>query len=438
MSFKNFVKEYKEAIDETVYTATHESGLKVILIKKKGFKKSYATFSTKYGSVNTGFIVPGETEVTKVIDGVAHFLEHKVFEQPDGTNAFAEFSKYGASANAFTSFGVTNYLFSCTDYFFENLEILLNFVQTPYFTTENVEKEKGIIAQEIKMYEDDAEQTCFYNCLAGMYQNHPVKTKIAGSVEEIMKTTPSLLYKCYNTFYHPSNMAVICVGDIDENKLLKVVDKCIKADKPNEKITQVFPKEPEAVVKETTKAEFDIPVPMFMLGFKDRFTGGSGKELLEREILSQCILQTLFGASSPFYTTLYEKGIINSTFSASYEYEDSCAYAMFMGESKEVLKIREEIYNTIEKTAKNGLDEDSFERAKRMIYGKFLSLLDSVENTGNEYMFSYHRGVDLFDYPEVCRKITTEAAMKRLKELFVKEYSSLSVVNPKKEGRENE
>ena len=158
-----FTKKYYDTLNESVYTATHKSGLKIILIKKPGFKKSYATFSTKYGSIDTEFIVPGETEVTRVIDGIAHFLEHKVFEQPDGSNAFADFSKYGASANAFTSFGVTNYLFSCTEYFKENLEILLDFVQTPYFTEENVEKEKGIIAQEIRMYEDDAEQTCMYN-----------------------------------------------------------------------------------------------------------------------------------------------------------------------------------------------------------------------------------------------------------------------------------
>ena len=195
-----FTKTYYDTLNETVYSATHKSGLQVILIKKPGFKKSYATFSTKYGSINTEFVVPGEDETTKVIPGIAHFLEHKVFEQPDGSNAFNDFSKYGANANAFTSFGVTNYLFSCTDYFYENLEILLNFVQTPYFTEENVEKEKGIIAQEIRMYEDDAEQTCMYNCLEAMYENHPVRINIAGKVEDIMKTTPELLYKCYNNF----------------------------------------------------------------------------------------------------------------------------------------------------------------------------------------------------------------------------------------------
>ena len=244
-----FTKTHYDTLGETVYSATHKSGLRVILIKKEGFKKSYATFSTKYGSINTQFVVPGENEVTSVIDGIAHFLEHKVFEQPDGTNAFNDFSKYGANANAFTSFGVTNYLYSCTDHFYENLEILLNFVQTPYFTEENVEKEKGIIAQEIRMYEDDAEQTCMYNCLEAMYENHPIRINIAGTVDEIMKTTPELLYKCYNTFYHPSNMALICVGDLDENKIGEYVEKCIKHDSPHGEITQVFPEERKEISK---------------------------------------------------------------------------------------------------------------------------------------------------------------------------------------------
>lgn len=428
----NFTKMHYEALNETVYSATHKSGLEVIIIKKPGFKKSYATFSTKYGSINTRFVVPGESEVTTVIDGVAHFLEHKVFEQPDGSNAFADFSKYGANANAFTSFGVTNYLFSCTDFFFENLEILLNFVQTPYFTDENVEKEKGIIAQEIKMYEDDAEQTCMYNCLEAMYENHPVRTNIAGSVEEIMKTTPELLYKCYNTFYHPSNMALICVGDIDEQKVWEYVEKCIKTDSPHGKITQIFPSEKETVNKSYIEAKFDIPVPMFMIGFKDKYTGGNGKELLEREVLTSAVLRTLFGKSSGFYKKLYDSGVINKTFSVFYEYEDSCGYAAFFGESEKTQEIKDEIFSTIENTLRDGIDKDAFERAKKVLCGQFMAVLDSVESFGNEYMMSYHKGVNLFDYVSVCEKLTADDAQRRIKELFNEKQCAVSLVLPKK------
>ncbi len=427
----NFTKKHYDTLNETVYTATHKSGLKVILIKKPGFKKSYATFSTKYGSINTEFTQPGETETTKVIDGVAHFLEHKVFEQPDGSNAFNDFSKYGANANAFTSFGVTNYLFSCTDYFFENLEILLNFVQTPYFTEENVEKEKGIIAQEIRMYEDDAEQTCMYNCLEAMYEKHPVRVNIAGSVEEIMKTTPELLYKCYNTFYHPSNMALICVGDIDENKLLETVEKCIKKDTPHGKIAEVFPIENKTAYKRRIEAKFDIPVPMFMIGFKDPTVGGTSDELLKRETLTNCILRVLFGKSSEFFTKLYDSGVINKSFSSFYEYEDSCGYAAFFGESEKIQEVEKEIFATIENAKKNGIDKDSFERAKKVLLGQFMAVLDSVENFGNEYMFAYHRGINLFDYVSICENLTVEDAKTRISELFTEEQCSTSVVLPK-------
>ena len=428
----NFAKIHYDVLDETVYTATHKSGLKVILIKKPGFKKSYATFSTKYGSINTEFVVPGETETIKVIDGVAHFLEHKVFEQPDGSNAFNDFSKYGANANAFTSFGVTNYLYSCTDYFYENLEILLNFVQTPYFTEENVEKEKGIIAQEIRMYEDDAEQTCMYNCLEAMYEKHPVRVNIAGSVEEIMKTTPELLYKCYNTFYHPSNMALICVGDLDENDIMKMVEKCIKTNTPHGEITQVFPKESEKAYKRRIEAKFDIPVPMFMIGFKDPSVGGTSDEMLKREILTNCILRALFGKSSAFYKKLYDSGVINKTFSAFYEYEDSCGYAAFFGESEKTDELEKEIFLIIDDAKKNGIDKDSFDRAKKVLLGQFMSVLDSVEGFGNEYMFAYHRGINLFDYARICDELTHEDAKSRLEEIFKEEQCSTSIVLPKK------
>lgn len=426
-----FTKTYYKTLGETVYSAVHKSGLKVILIKKPGFKKSYATFSTKYGSINTEFVVPGETETTKVIDGVAHFLEHKVFEQPDGSNAFNDFSKYGANANAFTSFGVTNYLFSCTDYFYENLEILLNFVQTPYFTEENVEKEKGIIAQEIRMYEDDAEQTCMYNCLEAMYEKHPVRINIAGSVEEIMKTTPELLYKCYNTFYHPSNMALICVGDLDESKIWEYVEKCIKQDTPHGKITQVFPEEASRAAQRRIEAEFDIPIPMFMIGFKEPSFGGSSDEILKRETLTSCILRVLFGKSSDFYKKLYDSGVINNTFSSFYEYEDSCGYAAFFGESEDVETVEKEIFSAVKSAKEKGLDKDAFERAKKVLCGQFMSILDRVESFGNEYMMAYHKGVNLFDYASVCESLTVEEARKRLEELFNEEQCAVSVVKPK-------
>lgn len=423
----NFNRKYDELLKEETYFAEHKSGLKVIVIKKNT-EKSYATFSTRYGSINTEFVVPGETEVTKVIDGVAHFLEHKVFEQPDGTSAFTLFK--GASVNAFTSFDVTNYLFACTDYFYENFRNLLSYVQTPYFTKENVEKEKGIIAQEVRMYDDDAGQVCFYNCLKGLYKNHPVRTEIAGSVEEVMKTTPELLYKCYNTFYHPSNMAIICVGNIDPQRLGDIVDEMITKDKPEGEIRQVFPEEPDEIVSPESEAYFEVAKPQFMLAFKDNAVGG---DMLKRDIVTSALIQVLTGRSSPLYEKLYEQGLINRYFGGYYEYGTSFAFASFGEESSDPKAVAEALYAEIDRVKREGIDKAAWDRAMNMLYGRYIRLVGGdVEHLGNSYMFSYHRGIDLLTYPEVWKSVTIEDAQERLNELFRRDRASLSIVYPKK------
>ncbi|MDO4563128.1 MAG: pitrilysin family protein [Clostridia bacterium] len=425
-----FEKIYDEALREMVCKAKHPSGMDVIVIKKKGYSKKYATFSTKYGSINTDFVVPGEGEVTHVIDGVAHFLEHKVFEQPDGTNAFERFAKFGGNANAFTSFGVTNYLFSCTDNFYENLGVLLDYVQKPYFTQENVEKEKGIIAQEVRMYDDDPNQTVFYNCLKAMYKNHPVRVEIAGSVQEIMKTTPELLYKCYNTFYNPSNMALIIVGDVDEERVGKMAEEFITKS-GNGEIKQIFPDEPKEIVESYIEAKRELSMPSFMLGYKDPETGGSGEELLRRDITSSIALELIAGHSSELYKKLYDAGDINWNFGISYDYETSFAFAAFSGDSADPKKVRDAIFAQVRAMAKTGVDIEALERCKKKMQGNMIRLLNSVEHLGNEYMFSYHRDVNLFDYPRICASVNAEDVNARISMLLDEKNAALSVVNPK-------
>lgn len=421
-----FIKKQDELLKDEIYVGEHKSGLKVIVLKKNT-EKSYATFSTHYGSIHTEFVVPGETEVTKVIDGVAHFLEHKVFAQPDGSDAFSLFK--GASVNAFTSFGVTNYLYSCTEYFYENFRQLLSYVQTPYFTEQNVEKEKGIIAQEVRMYDDDAGQVCFYNCLEGLYKNHPVHTKIAGSVEEVMKTTPELLYKCYNTFYHPSNMAVICVGNLDPEKIGGIVEELITKDKPHGEIKQIFPQEPEEIVESQREAYFEVAMPEFMLGFKDIEVGG---DMLKREIVSNALIQVLVGRSSPLYEKLYREGLINRSFGGYYDYETSFGLAAISGETKDPKAVEEAIFEEIERVKAEGIDPKAWERSMNVLYGNYIRLMGGdVENIGNEYMFAYHRGIDLCSYPAVWKTVTIEDAAERLNYLFVRERSCMSIIYPK-------
>lgn len=421
-----FNEKYDEILKESVFEGVHESGLRVAVLKKET-AKSYATFSTKYGSINTEFVVPGESEVTKVIDGVAHFLEHKMFEQPDGGSAFNLFK--GADVNAFTSFGVTNYLFACTDYFYENLEQLLSYVQTPYFTKENVEKEKGIIAQEVRMYDDDPGQVCFHNCMEGLYKNHPVHTKIAGSVEEVMKTTPELLYKCYNTFYHPSNMAVVCVGNLDPERIGEIVDRLIPKERPDGEIRQVFPEEPAEIVRAESSQKFEIAMPSFILCFKDIETGG---DMLKREIVSSALISTLFGSCSPLYEDLYNKGLINRSFGGFYDYETSFGFADISGDSKDPKAVAQAVHGEVARVLREGIDEKAWERSMNALYGRYIRLCGGdVEDIGNEYMFALHRGIDLSDYPKVWKSVTLDDAMTRLRVLFAPERSTLSMVFPK-------
>ena len=261
---------YNEKIGEKLYVTTHKSGLKVCVMPKRDYVKTYAVIGTDFGSVNNKFISFGENEEITVPDGIAHFLEHKMFEQPDGSNVFESFARFGANANAYTSFDVTAYLFETSENVIENLEILLDYVQKPYFTDENVLKEQGIIAQEIKMYDDEPSWRLMMNFLSAMYHKHPVRIDIAGSVESISKITKETLYKCYNTFYDMSNMALFVVGNVSPEEIAECVEKNILSEKaPDGKISKIFEDEPVTVLKKTAYQKLSVSVPSFMFGYKD-------------------------------------------------------------------------------------------------------------------------------------------------------------------------
>ena len=296
-----------------------EPGLEVFVLPKKGYKKKYATYSTNFGSIDSHFVVEGEGEELVVPDGVAHFLEHKLFEDEEG-NVFDRFAKLGASSNAFTNFTNTTYLFSSTDHFEECFEILLDFVQNPYFTEESVEKEKGIIEQEIRMYEDNPGWRIFFNLLTALYRKHPVQKDIAGTVESISHIDKDVLYKCYRTFYHPSNMALFVVGDVDADKVLDQVAANIgrRNYSPLGEIKRIYPEEPRELEKEQVVQELVVSQPIMNLGFKDLDVGYDGERLFRRELATALVLDVVFGSSSKLYNELYEEGIIDDEFDAGY------------------------------------------------------------------------------------------------------------------------
>lgn len=426
-------KIVNDILKEEVYYEKLQNGLDVYFMPKRGFMKKYAILATNYGSNDLEFVPIGEDKKIRVNEGIAHFLEHKMFEQPDGGDAFDKFSKLGVNANAFTNFTMTAYLFSATENFYESLEHLIDYVQTPYFTDENVEKEKGIIAQEIKMYNDDPDWNVYFNCLKAMYVNYPARIDIAGTVDSIYKITKEELYKCYNTFYNPGNMALFVVGDLDVEKVIDVTKKSnnYKVDRLSKSIERFYPEEPESVKEKEVIEKFPISMPMFNIGFKDSNVGLKGKELLRKEIVTDILVGMLFKKGSKLYEDLYMQGLINENFGAGFSSQVDYAFSIIAGDSKEPKKVKEIILHYIEKSKKEGLSKEEFERTKKKKIGSFIKCFDSINFIGNSFISYVFKDINLLDYLDIIKDITFEEVEERLKEHFKEEYCVISIVEPK-------
>ena len=426
-------KIVNEILKEEIYYEKLENGLDVYFMPKKGFTKKYAVLATNYGSNELEFIPIGEDKKIRVNEGIAHFLEHKMFEQPDGKNAFDLFSKYGASANAFTNFTMTAYLFSCTENFYECLGHLIDYVQTPYFTDENVEKEKGIIEQEIKMYNDDPDWNVYFNWLKAMYVNYPVRVDIAGTVESIYKINKEELYKCYNTFYNPGNMTLFVVGDLDVNKVMDVVKEYNHYDieKLDHKIEKFYSKEPDYVNEKEVIAKFPISIPMFNIAFKDNNVGISGRELMKKEVITEILIDMIFKRGTALYEDLYMQGLINENFGSGFSSQVDYGFTIIGGDSKNPKEVKRIILEYIEKYKKEGLDKTAFERTKKKKIGHFLKYFDSINFIANNFISYNFKKMNLLDYLEVIKDVKFEEIEERLKSHLKEEYCVISIVEPK-------
>lgn len=421
-----------ELTGEALYYSKTPSGLEVYIMPRAGYSASYAIFGTKYGSVDSEFVVPGEDKATVVPDGIAHYLEHKLFDQPDGTNVFDEFSKYGANANAFTSFNMTAYLFSAADYVEKNLEILMDYVQSPYFTEESVQKEQGIIGQEIRMYDDSAPWRVFFNYLGCLYHSHPVKKDVAGTVESISHITADYLYKCYNTFYNLSNMTIFVTGDFDPYRIAEVIEKNIKNNEPfSEEIKKLYPNEPESIVKRYAEQKLEVSMPLFMLGFKDTDTGYSGDALLKKYVEMNILIKMLFSKGSNFYKKLYEDGTINDSYSVDYTVQADYAFTEFEGESKNPEAVFDAVLEEVKRVKKEGIDEAEYERAKKVLWGDYIRAYNDVESFAHTFLSMHMMGVDFLNYESVYKSITYGDIVKRFENHFKPENAALSVVREK-------
>lgn len=421
------IHESKE-LRERLYEIDHSSGLKIFVMPKANYKSTYAVFGTKYGSIDTCFKRSDQKEYTRVPEGIAHFLEHKLFESEE-LDAFTRYAETGASANAFTSFDKTCYLFQCSDRFADSLKILLDFVTHPYFTKETVEKEQGIIGQEITMYYDVPGWMSTFNLLRCLYKNHPVRIDIAGTVESISQITDKLLYDCYHTFYNLNNMALAVVGNVTPEEVIKVCDEMLKKSE-DVTIERVFDEEPRDIVKSYEEYCLAVSMPVFSFGYKEacKTPQRTVQETVEMEIL----LEILAGETSNLYSALFEKGLINSTFSKEYFTGNGYEAVIFEGESTDAKTVAQAIKEEVARLRKEGISDQAFESARRSLYGREIMSYNVTDDVANAVIGCYFAGYSIFDPLEVYKNVKKEDVEKLLSEKLDEKYSALSVVRSEK------
>ncbi len=408
---------------ESCIHVKHKSGLDIFIREMPGFSTVHALFGTKYGSVNTMFKTAGDAEYTSVPNGIAHFLEHKLFENEE-CGVFELYAKTGASGNAFTSFDKTCYLFSCTKNYTENLRILLDFVQKPYFTKENVDKEQGIIGQEIRMTNDRPEWRVFFNLLRNMYHKHPVRIDIAGTEESIAQIDAELLYKCYDTFYNLNNMALSVAGNVKADEILEICDELLRPCE-DKGLECVFPEEPEEIVSPEIREKQPVGASVFQLGCKCLpAKTGDIKKLMAATVA----ISVIGDASSEMYGRMLNGGLINSTFGGEIFSGDGYFSAIFSGESAQPEAVRQEIINEIQRISREGIDDKLFNRIRRSLYGSLIRELNNVGAVANLMINSAMNGYMPFDAIDTLSELTDDDVLRFIRDELREDRFVLSVI----------
>ena len=423
------IKEHKDDVTGERYLSfRHKSGVNV-LISPNTYSSSCAVYTSCYGGTDTRFEYDKKTYKTPY--GIAHFLEHKLFETEDSGDAFRLFSELGADSNAFTSHQATSYTFtSSNDAFCDSLEILLDFVHKPHFTAGSVEKERGIISEELKMYEDSPDNRSYCELMKCLYKSNGVRYDVGGTVESIKEITPELLYFCHKVFYAPSNMVLIIAGNVDVDRIISVMDKtvpCIRY----KKFKKLRENEPDNVYKRTSRLYMDVSEPLFSFGIKDPFI--SDRRQMRRKSVALSILSNmLFGESSGFYCGLYERGLLSDDIDAGYYYGDDHAYLSVFGESRKPYTVKKRIYETLDRAVKDGVDPAEFERAKKIFYANYVYSMQNSQAIAYSLLSFYQSGDDMLKYPQLLSGIHAPFAVSCLRELYKKERTAYAVVSPLK------
>ncbi len=417
-----------DKIKEKMYKEKLENGMDVMIIPKKGEQKKYIIWGVNFGSVDNKFILGDSNEVTKIPDGIAHYLEHKMFEQKSGVNSLDALCALGVDANAFTTNNFTAYLYECTDNFYEALDEFMDYVQNPYYTAENVEKERGIIEQEIAMYDDEPEWQLYMNTMKLLYHKNPIRIDIAGTKESIAEINENTLYTIYNNFYTPENMAMVIVGDFDVNEILEEVKKRIIKKASNFKITRVTEDEPDDICDKKKEVKMDISRPIFMVAYKVKI---DKENIVKKDLSMEILSDIMFGKSSNLYQRLYNKGLISTEFGYDFEYARDYAHYAIEGSSEEPEKVIEEIKNEVDFYLNQGINEEDFERIKKKVYGDMVKDYNDVRTIGNHVLSYYFKDIDVFDFFEEIDSITKEYVEQVLKEVFDENKKVISIVKNK-------
>ena len=421
------IPTYYGELDETCYKEVLENGLTVAVVPRKGFTKKLAYFVTDYGAIHTDFTLEGKQYHAPA--GVAHYLEHKLFDMPGGRDVSAEFAALGAMTNAFTSYDLTAYYFSCTENFHDCLKLLLEFVSTPYFTGESVEKERGIIDQEIGMNQDAPDSVIFENLMTSMFEKHPIRVPILGTSETIREITAETLHLCHRAFYTPGNMLLCVVGDVDPEEVKSLALEVLGREKREVGKKAPLPVEAMTTPEKNRSRVMEVAMPMFNLAFKCEPLG-LGEAAIRQEMIADLAAEALFGESSELYLKLYEEGIIDSSFGGGFETIDGCAMLMCSGDSDEPARVRTAILEQAAKIAAEGIDEAAFLRMKRSALGRRIRQLDSFDGTCFRVCAYHFSGFDYFRFPEIYRGIEKEEIRSFIARIVTEERSCLSVIRP--------
>ena len=420
------MQEYPR-LDERVYREILTNGLTVIVLPRPGFSRKIAYFVTDYGAIHTHFSFGGKEY--RAPDGVAHFLEHKLFDMPGDRDITAEFASYGASTNAFTSYDMTAYYFSCTENFEECLKILVEFVSTPYFTEESVQKELGIIDQEIGMNEDAPDSCVYESLMTAAFSAHPIRVPILGTRESIRQITPEMLHLCHKAFYTPGNMTLCVVGDVDPESVKAIALDILGSD-PREVGKKLYDwTEPSSCPRQQVEANMEVSMPMFSLLFKCPEVP-HGETGIRRETVADLAAEALFGESSALYLRLYEAGLIDSSFGGGFEVIDGCSMLMVSGDSDDPEAVREAILEQAEILVREGIPENDFRRMNRSALGRRIKGLDSFDSTCFRLCAYHMTGFDYFDFPRIHESVTAEEVRSFLAEVIRRDNCALSIIHP--------